>query len=168
VVGERSVTGHYAGAVSRAIAAAADAALIMGLYTLGLAGFQLLVDAFFQTTPSPAHANLLAAVSLATWAFGYVFVSLAVAGRTVGKGLVGLRVVQANGATLTARSAFVRTLAFPLSALLFGLGFLLIVIRGDHRALHDLIAGTAEVYDWGDRSAHLPGPLDDFLARRAG
>jgi hypothetical protein len=60
---------------------------------------------------------------------------------------------------------FVRTLALPLSLVLFGVGFLLIPVRRDHRALHDLIAGTAVVYDWGDRPAEMPGPLADFLNR---
>ena len=36
----------------------------------------------------------------------------------------------------------------PLSFLLFGIGLLLILIRKDRRALHDLIADTAEVYYW--------------------
>jgi hypothetical protein len=42
------------------------------------------------------------------------------------------------------------------------------VVQREHRALHDLIAGTAVVYDWGSRTAELPGPLSEFLARRAG
>ena len=46
-------------------------------------------------------------------------------------------------------------LAFPLSFLLFGLGFLLILVQRERRALHDLIAGTAVVYDW-DARACLP------------
>ena len=39
-----------------------------------------------------------------------------------------------------------------ISAILFGVGFLLIVVRRDNRGLHDLIARTAVVYDWGDRA----------------
>ena len=35
------------------------------------------------------------------------------------------------------------------------------------RALHDLCAGTAVVYDWGDRPAELPGPLSSYLARHS-
>jgi uncharacterized RDD family membrane protein YckC len=38
---------------------------------------------------------------------------------------------------------------FPLSVALFGLGFLGILFHTQRRALHDLIAGTAVVYDPG-------------------
>jgi len=54
----------------------------------------------------------------------------------------------------------VRALAFPLSIALFGLGFAGILIQREHRALHDLIAGTAVVYAWDARAARLR-----FLAR---
>jgi len=46
-------------------------------------------------------------------------------------------------------------LAFPLSFLLLGLGFVGIVIGRERRALHDVIAGTTVVYDWDARSARL-------------
>ncbi len=49
----------------------------------------------------------------------------------------------------------IRVLALPLSFLLFGLGFLLILLRRDRRALHDLIARTAIVYAWDARAARL-------------
>ena len=60
---------------------------------------------------------------------------------------------------------FVKTLAFPLSVLFFGIGPLMIVVEREHRSLHDMIAKTCVVYDWGDRSAEMPGPLSEFLNR---
>jgi uncharacterized RDD family membrane protein YckC len=50
---------------------------------------------------------------------------------------------------------------FPLSFLLCGLGFLGILVQREHRALHDLIAGTAVVDAWDARAARLR-----FLARQ--
>jgi hypothetical protein len=44
----------------------------------------------------------------------------------------------------------------------------MILFRRDHRGLHDVIAATAVVYDWGDRQAEMPGPLADFLHRASG
>ena len=55
----------------------------------------------------------------------------------------------------------VRTLAFPLSFLLLGLGLTGILFQRDRRALHDVIAGTAVVYAWDARAARLR-----FLDRR--
>ena len=162
------VTGHYAGASSRASATIIDIAIIFGLYTLGVAGVDLLFRVVLGTDLSEDRSGLVWGIALATWAFLYTYISLAVAGRTIGKGLIGLRVVTSDGGTLPGWRAFVRTAAFPLSCLLFGLGFLGILIGRRHRALHDVIAGTCVVYDWGDRAAELPAPISAFLARKAG
>jgi uncharacterized RDD family membrane protein YckC len=162
------VTGHYAGAVSRAAGAALDIAIVLGSFTIGLALANLLWQAVIGESLTDDGSGLGSVVALAAWAFLYMFLSLAIAGRTPGKGIVGLRVVQADGSTLTSRGALVRTLAFPLSSLFFGLGFLGIFVQREHRALHDLIARTAVVYDWGGRDAEVPRPLSEFLTRRAG
>jgi uncharacterized RDD family membrane protein YckC len=79
--------------------------------------------------------------------------------------LIGLRVTSREGAPLTGRQAFVRALVFPISFLLFGLGFLGIVISPERRTLHDAAAGTTVVYDWGDRPAELPAPLTSWVMR---
>lgn len=162
------VTGHYAGPVSRAVGVAVDVGIVFFAFTLGVAGIDLLsrVVLGLDVTDDRSGAGWL--IGFLTWAFLYVLVSLVVAGRTPGKGLVGLRVVSSDGTAITARRAFVRTLAFPLSALALGLGFLGIVIGRQHRAFHDVVAGTAVVYDWGDRPAELSAPLSAFLTRRAG
>ncbi|WP_129667198.1 RDD family protein [Phytoactinopolyspora endophytica] len=162
------VTGHYAGVVSRAASAALDVAIILGSFTAGLAGLDLLSRMVFGASLARDEAGVLSTVALALWAFLYVYLSMAIAGRTLGKGIVGLRVVAADGSTLSGRRALIRTLCLPLSALPAGAGFVGIIVQREHRALHDLLAGTAVVYDWGGRVAELPGPLSDFLARKAG
>lgn len=162
------VTGHYAGAPSRAVAAILDIGIVLASFTVGLAGVDLLTRVVIGVELADDRAGPVWVAALAGWAFVYVYAGLAVAGRSVGKGIVGLRVVAADGATLSGRRALVRTLALPLSALPLGLGFLGIIVHREHRALHDLVAGTAVVYDWGIRTAELPGPLSAFLARRAG
>jgi uncharacterized RDD family membrane protein YckC len=53
------------------------------------------------------------------------------------------------------KRGLLRTLAFPLSFLLLGLGFLGILLGRDRRALHDVIADTAVVYCWDAREARL-------------
>jgi dipeptidyl aminopeptidase/acylaminoacyl peptidase len=98
----------------------------------------------------------------------YVVISLAIAGRTPGKSLAGLRVVSKDGSVLSVRRAVGRTLAFPLSVIFFGIGFLGIIFQREHKALHDYLAKTAVVYDWGTRTAELPGPLSAYIARKAG
>ncbi len=161
------VTGHYAGAVSRGAAALLDVGIVFGTFTLGVAGFNLLSKVFFGST-GDGQTGLVWVVALASWAFLYVFVSHAVAGRTTGKGIVGLRVVSSEGAPLSVGSSLARTIALPLSVVPMGLGLVGIIFHKEHRALHDLIAKTAVVYDWGTREAELPAPLSAFISRQAG
>ncbi|TWD80055.1 putative RDD family membrane protein YckC [Kribbella amoyensis] len=165
MTGRVTVTGHYAGAVSRAAAGVVDLLLIFVTFTLGLAGLDLLTTAFFDKSFRRDPSAPLATVGLVVWSFVYAFTSLAITARTPGKGVVGLRVVRADGRTARTGRLFLRVCVFPLSVVFFFIGFLPIIFQKEHRALHDLIAGTAVVYDWGERPAELPGPLSDFLQR---
>ncbi len=79
----------------------------------------------------------------------YVVGGWARTGRTPGKALLRLSVVPAGSSEFTPgiglQRAFVRFLALNLSGALLGTGFLLVLFRKDHRALHDLLAGTSVV-----------------------
>ncbi|HWD80866.1 MAG TPA: RDD family protein [Kribbella sp.] len=162
MTGRVTVTGHYAGLVSRTVAGVIDVLIVVTSFTIGLAGADLLTTTFWSTS---VRRTPLTTIALAVVAFGYAFGFLTIAARTPGQGIVGLRVVRSDGGTVRTGQALVRVVAFPLSVVPAGLGFLLLVVQREHRALHDLIAGTAVVYDWGDRPAELPGPLSAFLAR---
>jgi len=83
-------------------------------------------------------------------------------GRTAGGALFGLQVLTDDGSDVSGRRAIGRTLAFPLSFLILGLGFLGILLGDQRRALHDVIAGTVVVYSWDARAARLR-----FLSRTA-
>jgi len=65
-----------------------------------------------------------------------------VAGQTLGKAVVALRVVGTDGALRTHGPAFLRYLASGLSVVPLGFGYLMAALRRDKRALHDLIAGS--------------------------
>lgn len=67
-------------------------------------------------------------------------------GRTVGKAIMGLQVVQKDGRNLTIGAALIRHLVgYPLTVLTFGLGFLVAVFNSKGRALQDYLAGTIVV-----------------------
>jgi uncharacterized RDD family membrane protein YckC len=66
-------------------------------------------------------------------------------GATIGKMAVGARIVLLDGAPIGYPRAALRWLAARVSDFLF-LGYLLIAIRPDKRALHDLLAGTKVIY----------------------
>ncbi len=67
--------------------------------------------------------------------------------------LFGVRVVRDDGSNVGGRRAVVRALALPLSFLPLALGFVGILLGGQRRALHDVIAGTAVTYSWDARAA---------------
>jgi uncharacterized RDD family membrane protein YckC len=63
-------------------------------------------------------------------------------GRTVGKLVLGLRVVRTNGSRLTYRRSFARSWAYLVSFAPAGLGILAIVLSPQKRGWHDLLCDT--------------------------
>ena len=157
-----SSQGHYAGSVSRFAAYVIDLAASAGLFALGLAGTSLVAQIVVGHQVSWSRTNIVVAVIFAAWEFFYFGYSWAVSGRTFGMAVLGVQVVRADGQVLDPWRGALRALVFPLSFLLLGAGFLGILVQREHRALHDLIAGTAVIYAWDARAARLR-----FLARQA-
>jgi uncharacterized RDD family membrane protein YckC len=157
-----SYQGHYAGSVSRFVAYAIDLAVSTAMFSLALAGISYVARVVSGQNVSWNRSNIVVAILFAVWEFVYFGYSWAVSGRTFGMAVLGIRVVDADGSVIEPRRGVIRALVFPLSFLLFGLGFLGILVQREHRALHDLIAGTAVIYAWDARAARLR-----FLARQA-
>jgi len=72
----------------------------------------------------------------------YTTVLHARGGQTVGKALVGVRVVAVDGGSLPLRAALLRHLAYFASIATLGFGYVMAGLRADRRALHDLLAGS--------------------------
>jgi uncharacterized RDD family membrane protein YckC len=157
-----SAQGHYAGSVSRLLAFIIDVLVSAGLFALGLAVTSLAIQVVTGQPVSWNRTNIIIAIIFGAWEFFYFAYSWAASGRTFGMAVLGVRVVQADGGTLGPWRGVLRALVFPLSFLFFGLGFLGILVQREHRALHDLLAGTAVIYAWDARAARLR-----FLAREA-
>ena len=157
-----SYQGHYAGSVSRFTAFAIDLTVSSAVFALALAAISYGVHVVTGNNVNWNRSNIVVAVIFVLWEFVYFGYSWAVSGRTFGMAALGIRVVGADGSVLEPRRGVLRALVFPLSFLLFGLGFLGILVQREHRALHDLIAGSAVIYSWDARAARLR-----FLARQA-
>jgi uncharacterized RDD family membrane protein YckC len=70
-----------------------------------------------------------------------------ISGRTVGKLLTGITVVDINGRSPSIRAMFIRqTIGYLLIIASAGLGFLTSVFSSKGRALHDYLAGTVVIY----------------------
>lgn len=146
-----SYQGRYAGGVSRFAAYAIDLAVSTGVFWVTLEAISFGVQIVTGHGVSWNRSSGVVAGIFVAWQFLYFGYSWATAGRTVGMGVLGVRVVRADGAVLEPRRAVVRALVFPLSFLLCGLGLLGILLGRENRALHDLIAGTAVIYAWDVR-----------------
>ncbi len=157
-----SYQGHYAGSVSRFAAYVIDLAVSSGVFSLALAAISYAAQVVSGHSVHWSRSNIVVAILFAGWEFVYFGYSWAVSGRTFGMAVLGICVVRADGTTLGPKRGVLRALVFPLSFLFFGLGFLGILVQREHRALHDLIAGSAVIYAWDARAARLR-----FLARQA-
>ena len=63
-------------------------------------------------------------------------------GATPGKSIMGIRVIAADGSTVSMGAAILRYLGYFLSAIPLGLGYLWVIFDGDNQAWHDKLAGT--------------------------
>lgn len=123
----------------RAVAAALDFAFIFTVqFSLGFVARRIWGAAI------EVAALLPVMVGVFTMAFTVLYATLlhALPGQTLGKMVVGVRVVATDGAPLGVGAALLRYLAYFLSAAAVGLGFLMAGLRRDKRALHDLLAGS--------------------------
>ncbi len=131
-----------AGVLRRGVALAVDLALVAILERIGWAlavglaalgpGLHLVAQAFGVTWLCVAPV-------------AYFALCHGTAGQTIGKRLLGARVVDVEGAPIGYVRALGRCVATALAALPFGIGLALAGLRRDRRGLHDLLAGTRVV-----------------------
>jgi uncharacterized RDD family membrane protein YckC len=124
----------------RVVAFAVDMVVIMlAQFLLGvLAGRRWGVDVERSST-------LQGAVVFFTLLFAVLYPTVlhTLTGQTVGKLLVGVRVVAIDGGLLPPGAAFLRAVAAWLALpFVLGLGHVMAGLRKDKRALHDLLAGS--------------------------
>jgi uncharacterized RDD family membrane protein YckC len=171
-VARASLQGDYSGAVSRLAAFALDLVISSLLFTVTLAAVNFAASFVAGHSVHWSRSNNVVVDALfVVWEFLYFAYCWATTGKTPGMTLLGIRVVRADGAHAEPWRAVVRTLILPISVALFWLSLPLILVQREHRAPHDLIAGTAVVYAWDARAARwrllargqrqpapLPGP----------
>ncbi len=127
----------------RAVAALAD----FGVFFL----VQISLGYVAVVAVGPDVDDLLVFLPL-VWAFTVLFASTyttvlhaLVGGQTLGKMLVGVRVLGSEGGALSVGAAFLRFIGYFMSLGTLGLGFVMAGWRRDKRALHDLLAGSRVV-----------------------
>jgi uncharacterized RDD family membrane protein YckC len=150
-----SLQGHYAGFASRFFSFVVDVIVLTAIFLLVLAAISFAWRILTGNDVAFHRGDTWVAIGYVVWAFIYFSRSWGANGRTAGMALFGVQVVREDGGDVSERKAALRTLVFPLSFLLLGLGFLGIVFGDRRRALHDVIAGTTVIYCWDARAARL-------------
>jgi uncharacterized RDD family membrane protein YckC len=158
--------GHYAGFVSRLFAFGIDALVIVLIVSAIGVIFSIIDNIFILPSSSgggPIQIDPLSALSglfmsiIATVYFPFFWVFT---GHTPGMFLMGLTTVTLDGGSVSFWRAVVRTVGFFLSAFVFFLGFLWILIDNRRQGWHDKMAGTCVIYNWPAR------PDENFLRKR--
>jgi uncharacterized RDD family membrane protein YckC len=154
----RALQGHRAGFASRVVADLVDlgVAWLLGLSALLAAG----VVGYLLTGPPlhlPVLPNWLDAGAGGVVAVFYLGLSWSATGRSVGKQIAGLRVVDRDGQRLSLRRSFTRAVLYVL----FPAGLLWVLASRRNASLQDLVVGTVVVYDWAYHPAEEARPTGD-------
>ncbi|HEX7283972.1 MAG TPA: RDD family protein [Vicinamibacterales bacterium] len=128
-----------AGAIDAVLLIALDAAILY--LTLRVTGLSNSIEDIRVLPPIPFVGFL------ALLAFSYVAAFTVAGGQTVGKMLMSLRVIAADGRPLDAAGGVLRAAGCMLVPITLGLSYVPALVTSDHRALHDRLAGTRVVRD---------------------
>ena len=161
----RAVSGHYAGPVTRALSVIADVASVVFLNAAFVATVLFFFDALTNNDSTPRGTGIFTLASLAVLYLAWFWLPVGFFGRTPAMALLGVAVVRRDGGVAGSTRALVRALVLPVS-LLFPILFLGLVVGKERRTLHDAVAGTVVVYDWGAREAEQPVTIRDQLSAR--
>lgn len=141
----QQLQGLRAGFYSRALASGTDVVLVLCVYVAGFVVANISWDLFFSQSVKlsvPPHwVNELVGWCLLV---AYLTAGWGSAGRTLGKQMMGLRVVRSDGTRLQFPRAFLRAV---LCATIFPV-LLLALVNRRNKGLEDVFFGTVVVYDW--------------------
>ncbi|MCC2308772.1 RDD family protein [Cellulomonas chengniuliangii] len=151
--------------VSRALAALIDLA-VLGIVLLAAA----LALGGTSFTPSEAFSRILSIALLATiLVIAPTTVDTLTRGRSLGKLIVGIRVVRDDGGPVRLRQAFVRALTgvFELWLTLGSVALICAIVQPQGKRVGDLLAGTYAVRVRGKTAARAPVMMPPHLAEWA-
>ncbi len=141
------LAGETAGFVTRLIAYVVDL-FVVGLLIAAMLWTADRIDRALDITILDLSLELgtvaLYLVPFVAAAYYVFFWSLT--GATIGKWLLGLRVVSPDGSRISIARALVRLVGYVLSAVAVYVGYLWVLVDGKRRAWHDMLAQTRVVY----------------------
>jgi uncharacterized RDD family membrane protein YckC len=156
-VAEQTTDTPYAGLVTRAIAFAIDAAVIVGVAVLVVAVVALASTVLHISTDARPILLVIGAAAYVIWSAGYFVAFWASNGRTVGNRVMYIRVIPAAGSdTLGYRRAVQRFIGLVLAVLPLFLGLVPMLLNDRRRGFQDRVGNTVVVHD-PERREPRPG-----------
>ena len=162
---------HLAGLGSRGAAHIIDWLILLALFFSGSFGLiKLGVDFFpflFETVSGYVLAAIILALFFLFWGY-FILFEFFLAGRTPGKMLIGIRVIQDNGQSITFLSSVLRNVLRVIDLLptLYLLGILMIFFHSKHKRIGDLAAGTIIIYEKKRQRNKRKAQLEKEIERR--
>ena len=157
--------GRTAGFVTRLIAYMMDVAILAGVVAVG-GWLAVLADNLLESMGLNTRIDLARIfLFLIPFIVGSYFVFFwALTGRTIGKWFMGLKIVGRDGGALSIGQAFLRFLGYGVSAIVFWMGYLWVIVDDERQAWHDHMAKTWVTYDYERRTG---GQIYEEFQRRA-
>lgn len=159
-----AVQGHYCGLFSKALALLIDWVLMLVVFALIAVGVEAAykrIDQLFiksedeEQKLAEADDLWVTIVTIVAW-FLYFWLTIGLAGQTVGMGIVGVRLVQVNGNNdVPWGRAAIRTAALWVVVFCWPVTIWIGILRRDGRFPHDILACTGMIYTWNARMASI-------------
>jgi uncharacterized RDD family membrane protein YckC len=148
--------GQYAGFVTRLVSFVIDRAIVSLTAVITIVAIDYVLGAFrinellgfWEMTMKVRIILSVGIFALLTVCYDIGFWLLA--GQTLGKRVMGVRILRSDGTRLRFGNALRREIGYILSGILF-LGYLWILFDNRRQGFHDKLAGTIVVYSWPEK-----------------
>src|SRR4051812_13961116 len=167
-----SIQFQIAGLGSRSAAFIIDQLLLMVFNILSVIVLFFVLDGmskmeFIFIGNSLPIALTIIALFIINWGYFFAFEFFS-GGRTIGKKLIGIRVIQENGHSITLLSSFIRNLIRIIDSLptAYFLGIIMIFFHSKHKRLGDLVAGTIVVHERKAKRKKKHSPIEEEINNR--
>lgn len=168
-----SIQFQLAGVGSRAAAFVLDTIILMGVSLLILLTLVLILyggsEFWFisETLFSGPVAITIVLLFLLNWGYFFLFEFFA-GGKTIGKKIIGIRVIQENGHSITLLSSFIRNFLRIIDSLpaSYFIGIMMIFFHSKHKRIGDLVAGTIVIHERRAKNKKKHSPLEKEIRMR--
>ena len=158
--------GRRAGFPTRVVADVIDILIAFGIFVLIYSGLSILWD-FFNSDTIQIKVQSPGINASGMWLTAVIYLTLgwASTGRSIGKQVMGLRVVRRDAKPLRPSQALARSL---ICVTFYWLVMWSVLFSRRNAGIHDMICKTVVVYDWipSDDTRHLPTPPTPPRSRR--